>query len=199
MYRAKIWYEKNKTTLLWAVVLGMAWVFLHTTAITARESGQPWHTTQVIRLHILAHDDSPEEQAMKLALRDSIWHHLHDMISAATTLEDARAIISQNILYIEDMARQIAPAHHITARLAENQSFPAMSYGGIIFPRGHYEALEITIGKGIGRNWWCVMFPPMCLMDVTRGEVILLHEGNTNAIVVRPRFRLVEMWQNLFN
>jgi len=194
----KNWLNDNRTTLLLAVIIGMAWMFLHATAIAAREDGEARHINQVLRLHILAHDDSPQEQALKLAVRDGIWIYMGDVGSRAASLEEAREIVAENLPYIEAAARKILEAngsidHDVTARLVYDQSFPAMSYAGIIFPKGRYESLQITIGAGAGSNWWCVMFPAMCLMEVTQAEVVEVPQASSD-VIIRPRFRLAELF-----
>ncbi|MCL2377031.1 MAG: stage II sporulation protein R [Defluviitaleaceae bacterium] len=203
MQKAKIWYEENKRIMLTAVILGLAWVFLHSVSIAARENSQPWFVNQVLRLHIVAHGDTPEEQALKLAIRDGIWPYLDGMTIYAANMDEARAIVSENLPYIEAAASRIiqesGAGHAVTVDLVQNQHFPTMSYGGIIFPQGRYEALQITIGDGAGSNWWCVMFPSMCMMDIARGEVIELPEEASDEIIIRPRFRLAEALQNIFH
>ena len=197
----KNWLNDHKIMMLLAVIIGVAWIFLHATAIAAREDGEARHVNRVLRLHILAHDDTTDEQALKLAVRDGVWAYMADVGHRAASLYEARAIVGQNLPYIEAAARQIAQKHgadhDITVRLVQDQTFPAMSYAGIIFPQGRYEALQITIGAGRGSNWWCVMFPAMCLMEVTQAETIA-HDA-PREVIVRPRFRLVEVWSGLFD
>jgi len=203
MHKIKNWYTENKHILLASVVMGLAWVFLHSISIAARESDQPWFVNQVLRLHIVAHDDTPEEQALKLAVRDGIWPYLDGLTIDAVSMDEALTIVSNNLQDIEAITNYIVQEngtqHNITVELVQNQHFPAMSYAGIIFPQGQYEALRIVIGDGSGNNWWCVMFPSMCMMDIVQGEVIELPEGANDEIIIRPRFRLAEAWQNMFN
>ncbi|MCL2397217.1 MAG: stage II sporulation protein R [Defluviitaleaceae bacterium] len=201
MEKAKIWFGENKIILLWAVVVGLAWVFLYSTALAAQDDGLPHHN-HVIRLHILANDDTSAEQELKLAVRDGVWHVVDDMVAGVVNMAAARAIIKDNLCAIEEAARQIinenGSDHDVSAALLDDLNFPATSYGGIIFPRGHYAALQIAIGQGSGANWWCVMFPPMCLMDITQARVIETPE-RSGQLVVRPRFALAEVWQRVRN
>lgn len=183
--------------MLLAVVIGFAWMFLHVTAVAARDDGEMRHINQVLRLHILPHDDSDAEQALKLAVRDGIWYYMSDIGNYATSVEQAREITAQYLPYIEAAARRILnehdSEHDVSVQLVQNQNFPAMSYAGIIFPQGRYEALQINIGDGAGGNWWCVMFPAMCLMDVAQAEVV--EDTQLQEITVRPRFRIAEILQ----
>jgi len=198
------WLYENRIVMLWAFVFGLAWIFLHATAVAGSQDGEARHVNQVLRLHILAHDDTAQEQALKLAVRDGIWAYMYDVGNRAASLDEAREIVAENLPYIEAAAARIVQAygdvnHEVTVQLAQNQAFPAMSYAGIIFPQGRYESLQITIGAGNGSNWWCVMFPAMCLMEITQAEVIDSPPATTQEIIVRPRFRLAEAFQGVFN
>ena len=204
MEMIKNWLDENKVMMLLAVVIGLAWMFLHSTAIAGSQGGEARHVNQVLRLHILAHDDTPDEQALKLAVRDGIWAYMGDVGGRAANLDEAREIIGENLSYIEAAARKIVLTngnsnHDVTVQLVQNQTFPAMSYAGIIFPQGRYEALQITIGAGAGSNWWCVMFPAMCLMEITQAEPVNPSQTAPQNVTVRPRFRLAEVWQDIFN
>jgi stage II sporulation protein R len=198
------WLDENKIMMLLAIIIGMAWLFLHATAIAGSQSGEARHINRVLRLHILAHDDTPGEQALKFAVRDGIWAYMYDVGGRAANLDEAREIAAEYLPYIEAAARKIVQSHggadhEIAVRLSQSQTFPAMSYAGIIFPRGRYEALQITIGAGAGSNWWCVMFPAMCLMEITQAEVLEVPRAAPREVIVRPRFRLAEVWQGIFD
>ena len=194
MLRAKKWMNDNKVLILAAIVLGMAWLFVFSTVSAA--AGPPWQN-DIIRLHILAHDDTEAEQQLKLAIRDGVWQVVSGLVDNADSMAHARFIITKNLPEIEQAAQQIAADHgqSVHARLVPGADIPATSYAGIIFPHGRYEALQIIVGDGDGENWWCVMFPPMCLMDISRADVI---ETGANSVSARPRFRIAEIWQGLF-
>ena len=198
----KIWLEENKITLLLSAIIGIAWLFLHATAVAGSQAGEARHINQVLRLHILAHDDTASEQELKLAVRDAIWAYMYDVGATATNLDEARAIVKENLPYIEAAAHRIMQSagsgHDVTVQLVQSQAFPAMSYAGIIFPQGRYEALQITIGGGHGSNWWCVMFPAMCLMEITQAQPLPDTPIAPQDTIVRPRFRLAEVWHGVF-
>jgi len=201
MHKAKNWFEENKHIVLGAIILGLAWVFLYSVSLAARGSSAPIHHNQVLRLHIVAHSNSPAEQALKLALRDGVWHFMNELVNEASSMHEARSIISENLPAIENIANQIIIENHSRHDVSANLTslnFPVMSYAGIIFPQGRYEALQIVVGSGFGNNWWCVMFPPMCLMEITQAEVVEVLE-ETQDVLVRPRFFLTELWGRLFD
>ena len=135
-----------------------------------------------IRFHVIANSDSTEDQELKLKVRDGVLakinnelveetmasHDQQDGSTASLDLESSRQYIKDNISVIEDTAEQIIQEngydYTVKAELGVKW-IPQKTYGEVIFPSGNYEALNITIGKGKGHNWWCVLFPPLCLID----------------------------------
>jgi stage II sporulation protein R len=201
------WLNKNRLNILGASVAGLAAVFLFSTALAARSADSPWQN-HIIRLHILAADDTAHEQELKLTLRDGIWEFIGGLLSDSGNISEAADIIAQNLPLIEDEARRIlqneGANHAATARLVENLPFPPMAYGAIFLPQGNYRALQIIIGEGYGENWWCIIFPPICFIDITRGGSSGLEDDLENGvrnsrITLRPRLRIAEIWQRANN
>ena len=121
---------------------------------------------EVLRLHILANSDSPADQALKLEVRDAVLEETGDLFSSAATLEEARALAEENLPAIEETAREVLaengcsdPVHGEITQMY----FSTRTYGEETLPAGEYTALRLTIGEAKGQNWWCVMFPPLCL------------------------------------
>ncbi len=122
----------------------------------------------IIRLHVVANSDSEADQALKLKVRDRILSECSDEFSAANNIDAVSADISTNLLYIKKQAEdEIAKnGYDYTVDVSYGtQSFPRKSYGDITFPEGDYQALKVVIGQGSGKNWWCVLFPPLCFVD----------------------------------
>ncbi|MCL2854003.1 MAG: stage II sporulation protein R [Defluviitaleaceae bacterium] len=185
MRRAKEWANSS----LMALVFGLAGIFLFSSGMAVAGQGGDLNN-YVIRLHILAEDNSQAEQQLKLDLRDGIWEFVRDLTAHASSMPAAKAIISENLTAIEERAKEISAGREIRVRLSEGLGFPSMMYGSLFLPQGQYTALQIIIGEGAGENWWCIMFPPMCLMDVTRGQVVQLSEEEAEQIILRPRLRI---------
>jgi stage II sporulation protein R len=123
--------------------------------------------TDSIRLRILAHSDQPHDQALKHAIRNSVTKQIELWVGKLQHLSDARNTIVSRIPEIEKTIEFTLKSHgfqydyHVElARVP----FPTKIYGYVIYPAGIYEALRITIGKGEGKNWWCVLFPPLCFV-----------------------------------
>lgn len=123
----------------------------------------------VIRLHVLANSDSEEDQAKKLAVRDAILSAYSTDLAGATTAE-AAARVESLLPEIEKLAEktlaEIGPAESVTVSFTE-ETYPERVYGELHFPAGTYRSLRVLIGEGQGQNWWCVLFPPLCVGAAT--------------------------------
>jgi stage II sporulation protein R len=126
-----------------------------------------------IRLRILADSDAPADQVLKRRIRDAVIESMNQWVTGPQTLEEARATIREHLPEIELMASDMAAAagfkYNAKAELG-SVPFPTKVYGGEVYPAGDYEALRITLGRGLGQNWWCVLFPPLCFVDVAAAE-----------------------------
>ncbi|EFM09104.1 stage II sporulation protein R [Paenibacillus curdlanolyticus YK9] len=150
-------------------VLVMSWEQVRTDA-AAVEGAIP---EQSIRLRILANSDNPVDQAVKRHVRDAVVQAMNSWVAGPSTIEAARETIRSHMGEIEKIV-----AHELEIRgfdygfKAELAvvPFPTKMYGNRIYPAGDYEALRITLGKGAGQNWWCVLFPPLCFVDAASGE-----------------------------
>ena len=158
--------------------------------------------SDTLRLHILAASDSDEDQALKLAIRDKILTEYSEELSGVAALEDARATLEARLPDIIATAQDVVIArgydYTVTASLGE-EWYDTRDYGELSLPRGVYTSLIIKIGEGQGRNWWCVMYPPMCLDLATdapsddwtsgyTGEELSLISGK-----YRVKFKLLEL------
>lgn len=129
---------------------------------------------KIIRFHVLANSDSKEDQALKLKVRDEVLGYIQPKLRDSKSIEESRKIIKENnqeVLYIANKVIKGNGYNYSVRAAIENENFPIKSYGNITLPQGKYEAYRIIIGNGEGRNWWCVMFPPLCFVDITKGEV----------------------------
>ncbi|AOY75177.1 stage II sporulation protein R [Clostridium formicaceticum] len=126
----------------------------------------------LIRFHVLANSDDPEDQLLKLRVRDEVIEAMAEELEGSSGIAESREIILNNLEKMEVVAEkkifEEGKDYKVTAMLVED-TFPTKRYGGVVFPAGKYEALKIVIGEGAGENWWCVMFPPLCFVDVKNG------------------------------
>lgn len=126
----------------------------------------------LIRFHVLANSDSPEDQGLKLKVRDKIINTMSGDLENSKDVNETRDILINNLGKIENAAREEiyenGQDYDVKVILGEYK-FPTKRYGNVVFPAGKYEALRVEIGRAKGQNWWCVMFPPLCFIDVKHG------------------------------
>lgn len=141
----------------------------------------------VFRLHVIANSDSEEDQAVKLRVRDAVLAYERARMADVSTAEEARQRL------MEDGAGLLATVEQ-TLRAAGMEygayletgifPFPERVYGDAVYPAGDYSALRIVLGAGKGQNWWCVMFPPLCILELPGGEIDY-KELKTNSFFVK--------------
>ncbi len=128
----------------------------------------------VFRLHVIANSDSVEDQNLKYIVRDKLISYMNNLCSNCTNKEEAIKIVNNNISSFQEIAKNTMLEngynYNVTVEVG-NFKFPTKTYGDISFPAGYYDALKVKIGTAKGQNWWCVMFPPLCFIDVTSGVV----------------------------
>lgn len=157
-------------------------IFLLTS--TVHETANSLHTydmipEEAIRLRILANSDSDQDQRIKLFVRDEVRDYITDLVHDVTNIEDARALIQDHLQDLEIVVQNTLNENGIeqsfTVEYGRNIMFPDKMYGHLFYPAGSYEAVLITLGDGEGKNWWCVLFPPLCFIDFTKDEENLAH------------------------
>ena len=128
----------------------------------------------VFRLHVIANSDSVEDQNLKYIVRDKLISYMNNLCSNCTNKEEAIKIVNNNISSFQEIAKNTMLEngynYNVTVEVG-NFKFTTKTYGDISFPAGYYDALKVKIGTAKGQNWWCVMFPPLCFIDVTSGVV----------------------------
>lgn len=125
---------------------------------------------KIIRFHVKANSDSQTDQELKLLVRDAIGAYMGEELGDVSDIEESRRVLLQDMDEIKRRAEQVIAeegyGYEVSVSLAIEE-FPEKSYGDYTFPAGEYEALQVMIGQGKGKNWWCVMYPNMCF----RGSV----------------------------
>jgi len=128
----------------------------------------------ILRLHVIANSDSEADQSAKLAVRDAIL----PLFSAETSYEDARSFLLSHGREIQRAAEQVLSERGMDYGVCLSlgtETFPDRTYDGVTFPAGDYDALCVRLGAAQGHNWWCVLFPPLCIVSET-GEPVDLEE-----------------------
>lgn len=130
---------------------------------------------EAIRLRILADSDAEKDQAIKRLVRDEVNKHITLWVQDLTSLDDARNIIQSKLPEIQAIAEEVVASQGSAQSVKtefDKVQFPTKLYGQFIYPAGEYEAILITLGKGEGANWWCVLYPPLCFLDFSNGEAV---------------------------
>lgn len=149
---------------------------------------------KIIRFHIRANSDREEDQALKLKIRDEILKEMNEKFRDTKSLEESRKVIKENMKemkYItERVIKEEGKDYDVAITLGQD-NFPTRKYGNLVLPSGEYETLLITLGEGKGQNWWCVMFPPLCFVDITHSVAYNLEkELETEIEEEQPKLKL---------
>ena len=153
---------------------------------------------RLLRLHVVAASDAPEEQALKLRVRDAVLETLGPALEGAETRQEAERRVRENLDAVAAAAESAAEGRRVSVSLSRER-YPFRQYEGFRLPAGRYQSLRVVLGEGEGRNWWCVVFPPLCLAGA-EGESLQSVMGREDAAMLTGtpryelRFRLLELW-----
>lgn len=199
--------SRNKLKLVEiALLVGLA-VFLASGGLALRAQSQL--AERVVRLHVLANSNGEEDQELKLLVRDRVLARATELLTQARDRTEAEALLRAELPELEALAvRELQAngcAYPVTAELADTE-FPTREYDSFTLPAGEYLALRVVIGEGAGRNWWCVVFPPLCTAasadvpaaalaaGLTEDQVGLITEEDRGYVL---KFKAVEWWEEL--
>ena len=169
----------------------------------------------VFRLHVIANSDSDEDQSLKYKVRDAVLEYMNTISANCTSKEEVIRLANEYENEFKEIAEKVIAEngynYDVKIKIG-NFEFPTKTYGDISFPAGYYDALRIEIGEAKGQTWWCVMFPPLCFVDVTSGivpdeskqimqdnlgeeeySIISDHESND----IKFKFSLIEFFKNI--
>lgn len=174
---------------------------------------------KLIRFHVIANSDAEEDQELKLKVRDEIISYLQPKLENSSSIEESEKIITSEYDNLQSISREtiLDNGYEYDVKVGiEYSNFPTKQYSNVILPAGEYKALKVVIGEGKGKNWWCVMFPPLCFVDEENGVIdkstdeklqSVLDEEEYNLIttknkeeenVVKFKFKIVEVVKDMF-
>lgn len=199
----------NRFTLLILLLL----LFIFVSALSYATNVSAHLASGVFRLHVIANSDADFDQNLKYIVRDNVIEYMKTICDEGISRQDYINIAYNNIDNIKKVAQDTIfnNGYNYTVNVSiGNFKFPTKTYGDVTFPAGFYDALRIEVGNAEGQNWWCVMFPPLCFVDVTSGivpeesketlkndisaeEYDLITSNNSE---VQFKFKLVEIFQN---
>lgn len=199
--------QKNLRWWELALLLGLAFAALLGGWLSGQQAAL---AEKVIRLHVIANSDTPEDQALKLQVRDRILEEAALCLDPQGGVDGAEEDLRASLERLSAAGQEVVAAegldYQVTASLEETW-FPTKQYTDFALPAGNYTALRIVIGQGGGQNWWCVVFPPLCLGSVTETveetayaggfsqEEVSLITGESEGYVVK--FKAMELWEEL--
>lgn len=167
----------------------------------------------VFRLHVIANSDSKEDQNLKYKVRDNLIKYMNSISKDISTKEEAIKLANENIDNFSNIAKNtiLENGFNYDVKIEiGNFDFPTKTYGDISLPAGFYDALKVEIGEAKGKNWWCVMFPSLCFVDISNGVVPEESKENLQANLdyedynlissddaeYKLKFKLVELFEN---
>lgn len=211
---------KKITTLhikreIYIITFALTFAFILTlwnaTRTVAKPTMQTSLANEILRFHIRANSDSDADQNLKLKIKDKIVEYMNTLLVDSQCIEQTKSIINQNMDAINEYAKQIMNDlgyNYPIKTYIGKEVFPVKTYGDICLPSGEYEALIIEIGEAEGKNWWCIMFPPLCFIDATTGVVpeeskqqlqSVLTDEEYESIVLNPENAKVKVKFKLFD
>ncbi len=154
---------------------------------------------KVLRLHVIANSDSVADQELKLKVRDRIIEESGELFTLSESTEEAEQNLKNALgelsILTEKVIKEEGSNYSVEVR-AEPSYFPTKSYGNLTLPAGTYKSLKVIIGEGKGKNWWCVLFPPLCLPAAEKREDILsdvLTAKEIKLVSSKPKYE-VRFW-----
>lgn len=151
-------------------------------------------SNNVFRLHVIANSDSQEDQLLKYKVRDNLINYMNTLCADCTSKQEVINISKENINTFKTIAEEtiVSEGSNYTVNVEiGNFSFPTKTYGDISFPSGYYDALKIKIGEASGQNWWCMLYPSLCFVDVTSGIVPDESKDNLKTSLSEEEYNLI--------
>ncbi len=208
----------NKTNLKHVIILlFLLSIFIFISAVSYVDAVSTNIANSVFRLHVIANSDSDEDQELKYNVRDELLKYMNTISENCSSKEDVIKLAIEHKDDFEKIAKEVIKenGYNYDVNIKIGQfDFPTKDYGDISLPAGLYDALRVEIGEAKGQNWWCVMFPPLCFVDVTSGvvpnsskellqdnlddeEYSLINKNNSENEGITFKFKLIEFFQNL--
>lgn len=176
---------KKHLWIIMAVIVGLFgyWIGFYNHqlgfVVWAASDEQEMIPEEAVRLRILAHSDSLEDQRIKREVRDQVVKEIQSWKKQPANIHEARQMIIEKLPRFSQIVNQVLQQNRVpySAQIDYGHvPFPTKLYGEKVYPAGEYEALRITLGSGQGDNWWCVLFPPLCFIDMESGQAFSREE-----------------------
>lgn len=189
-YKLKVWELAALCALCLSLCIG-----------TWAQGRQQDISSSLVRLHVIAASDEKGEQELKLRVRDNVLEYLTPVLDGADSPEDAQRIINEELPNIKAAAEECAEGRRVRVTLGA-EYYPTREYERFSLPAGQYQSLRVILGEGEGHNWWCVVFPPLCVSAAEQNKALDAMSEDERALITEAdgyelRFRIVELWGEL--
>ncbi len=161
-------------------------------------------SNDVLRLHIIANSDLSVDQNVKLKVRDAVLTAMSDKFLNSKSLDDTLNIANKNKEYIKTVANNELEKYGVEYGVnveVKKEYFNTRSYNDVTLPAGCYNSVVITLGNGVGKNWWCVMYPAICLPQVSDTELDKVLDDDEMSVISNSkydvRFKIVEVYEKV--
>ena len=214
---------KNIKKRIYILIGVLIAILLSTTLIISRQISKIEAYTydykeKLIRFHVIANSDTDEDQELKLKVRDAVIAYLQPKLENSKSIEESETIIKREYSNLEEISNKVIydNGYDYSVDIGLQYSyFPAKQYSSVVLPAGKYKALKIIIGEGKGKNWWCVMFPPLCFVDDQNGVIdektdnklkeiltpeeydLIMAKNKTDVNNLKFKFKITEVFQGL--
>ena len=195
MFKTKI-----RSLKLWETALLIA-LSLTTLAALWAQGRQNSLSEELVRFHVIAVSDDEYEQQLKLRVRDAVLEYISPKLEEAESSTQAREILAAELDNIREAAQTVSEGRGVTVTLTR-ENYPTKSYEGFTLPAGEYESLRVILGEGQGHNWWCIVFPPVCL-SAAQADTVERQLGEEDFRLISEeegyelRFKALELWGEL--
>lgn len=167
--------KKSNTKILIAlisIVIGLICTYYFSPEVQAQNEIQKDIADKIIRFHVRANSDSDEDQTLKLMVKDRVVEYLSEEMKTADSKSDSFSYIEAHLMDIEEVALEVIKEQgydYTVDAYMTLEYFPTKSYGDVTIPCGEYDAFRIDIGDNAGKNWWCILYPPLCFVQGSYG------------------------------
>lgn len=188
--RMKIWEISLLLALCFSLCLG-----------TWAQAKQSSLSSSLVRLHVIAVSDDEYEQSLKLRVRDGVLSYISPKLRDVKSAQQAQEIIKNELDGIKAAAESSAEGRSVEVTLSQ-EYYPTRNYEKFSLPAGKYQSLRVILGKGEGHNWWCVVFPPLCISAAEQEQAVESMSEDMRGIVTEEdgyeyKFRILELWGEL--
>lgn len=149
---------------------------------------------KLIRFHVIANSDTEEDQELKLKVRDEVINYLQPKLEDSRNIEESEKIITNEYDNLQEISKKtiLKNGYDYDVKVGiEYSNFPTKQYSNVILPAGEYKALKVVIGEGKGKNWWCVMFPPLCFVDEQNGVIDKSTDEKLKSVLNEEEYKLI--------